>query len=132
MTRGDEIVILIPNTIERKGISLGKRIGIKSKGGKAMFARITSMNIKPERIEDAIAVYKKSVVPAAKSQKGFAAAYLLADRETGKMLSITFWKSEQDALENERNRYYQEQIVKFLDMLQSGPIREGYEVAFEG
>ncbi len=97
-----------------------------------MFARITSMNIKPERLEDAIAVYKKSVVPAAKSQKGFAAAYLLVDRETGKVLSITFWKSEQDALENERNRYYQEQIVKFLDMLQSGPIREGYEVAFEG
>ena len=97
-----------------------------------MFARLTFMNIKPERIEEGISIYKKSVVPAAKSQKGFVAAYLLADRETGKILSITFWKSEQDALENERNRYYQEQIVKFLDMLQSGPIREGYQVAVEG
>jgi heme-degrading monooxygenase HmoA len=97
-----------------------------------MFARLTTMNVKPDRIEEAIAIYKKSVIPAAKSQKGFVAAYLLADRETGKGLSITFWKTEQDALENERNRYYQEQLVKFLDMFQSPPIREGYEVSVEG
>lgn len=93
-----------------------------------MFARLTSMEIKAERIDDAIKIYKKSVIPAAKSQKDFLGAYLLSDRQTGKFISITFWKSEEDALANERNRYYQEQLVKFIDLLQSPPIREGYEV----
>jgi len=94
-----------------------------------MYARLTEMNIKPDKIDEAIEIYRKSVVPAAKSQKGFVAAYLLTDRPTGKGISMTFWKTEQDALANERNRYYQEQLVKFIEFFQSPPIREGYEIS---
>jgi heme-degrading monooxygenase HmoA len=98
-----------------------------------MFARVTVLNIKPERVDEGIEIYKKSVVPAAKSQKGFIAAYLLSDRPTGRAISITLWKSEADALANERNLYYQEQLVKFFDLYQDlqqcPPIREGYEVS---
>jgi heme-degrading monooxygenase HmoA len=99
-----------------------------SKEGEAMFARVTEINVKPDKIEEAIDLYAKSVVPAAKSQKGFAGVYLLTDRPTGKGMAITFWKTEKDALANEHNRYYQEQLVKFLEFFQSPPIREGYEV----
>jgi len=94
-----------------------------------MYARLTEMNVKPDKIDEAIEIYRKSVVPAAKSQKGFVAAYLLTDRPTGKGISMTFWKTEQDALANERNRYYQEQLVKFIEFFQSPPIREGYEIS---
>jgi heme-degrading monooxygenase HmoA len=95
-----------------------------------MFARLTSIDIKAERIDEAIDIYKKSVIPAARSQKNFLGAYFLSDRQTGKSISITFWKSEADALANERNRYYQEQLVKFIPLLKEPPtpIREGYEV----
>jgi heme-degrading monooxygenase HmoA len=103
------------------------------KEGKAMYARLTKLDVKPDRIEDAIELYRKSVVPAAKSQKGFIAIYLLTDRPTGNGYSISFWKTEQDALANERNRFYQEQLVKFIDFYQSQPIREGgYEVTVKG
>jgi len=95
----------------------------------AMYARLTEINVKPEKIEEAIELYRKSVVPAAKSQKGFVGLYLLTDRPTGKGLAITIWKTEEDALANERNRYYQEQLVKFLEFFQSPPIREGYEIS---
>jgi len=94
-----------------------------------MYARLTEMNVKPDKIDEAIEIYRKSVVPAAKSQKGFVAAYLLTDRPTGKGISMTFWKTEEDALANERNRYYQEQLVKFIEFFQSPPIREGYEIS---
>jgi len=94
-----------------------------------MYARLTEMNVKPDKIDEAIEIYRKSVVPAAKSQKGFIAAYLLTDRPTGKGISITIWKTEGDALANERNRYYQEQLVKFIEFFQSPPIREGYEIS---
>ena len=93
-----------------------------------MYARVTELNIKPERIEEGIELYRKSVVPAAKSQKGFVGAYLLTNRPTGQGLAITFWKTEKDCLANEHNRYYQEQLAKFLDFYSSPPIREGYEV----
>ncbi len=94
-----------------------------------MFARLTTLNVKLDKVDEAIGIYKKSVLPAARKQKGFVGACLLSDRRTGKGLSLTFWKSEEDALANERNLYYQEQLVKFVSVLQTPPIREGYEVA---
>jgi heme-degrading monooxygenase HmoA len=93
-----------------------------------MFARITSMDIKLERIQEAVKIYEHSVVPAAKIQKGYLGAYLFSDPKTGKGISLTLWKSEQDAISNERNLYYQEQLVKFIDFFQSQPVREGFEV----
>ena len=93
-----------------------------------MYARVTELNMKPDKVEEAIEIYRKSVVPAAKSQKGFVGLYLLSDRPTGNGMAITFWKTEKDALANEHNLYYQEQLAKFLDFYQSPPIREGYEV----
>lgn len=93
-----------------------------------MYARLTKFDIKPEKIEEGIELYRKSVVPAAKQQKGFVAVYLLMDRPTGKGFALTFWKTEEDCLANEHNLYYQEQLVKFIPFFQSQPIREGYEV----
>ncbi|MDH7513426.1 MAG: hypothetical protein QHH14_10830 [Clostridiales bacterium] len=93
-----------------------------------MFARLTTLNVRQDKIDEAIAIYRKSVIPAARKQKGFVAACLLSDRETRKGISLTFWKSEEDALANEENRYYQEQLIKFIDLMQTPPIREGYEV----
>lgn len=94
-----------------------------------MYARLTTLNVKPEKVDEAIKIYRTSVVPAAKSQQGFVAAYLLTDRTAGQGISITIWKTEEDALANEHNLYYQEQLVKFLEFLQSPPIREGYEIS---
>jgi len=39
------------------------------------------------------------------------------------------WESEEDAIANEENRFYQEQLVKFLNLLEEPSfIREEYEV----
>jgi len=103
------------------------------KEGKGMYARLTQLDIKPDKIDVAIEIYKKSVVPAARAQKGFMAIYLLTDRTTGKGYSISFWKTEQDALANERNLFYQEQLVKFIEFYKSQPVREGgFEVSVKG
>jgi heme-degrading monooxygenase HmoA len=97
-----------------------------------MYARLTTMHVKPEKIDEAIKTYRMSVVPAAKRQNGFIAAYLLTDRPTGRGISMTIWKTEDDALANEHNRYYQEQLVKFIELFQSPPIREGYTLSVKG
>jgi heme-degrading monooxygenase HmoA len=88
------------------------------------------MYIRAEKIDEAIAIYKKSVIPAAQKQKGYRGAYLLVDRQKGKGVSLTLWRSEKDALANEGNRYYQEQLIKFIPLYTSPPTREGFEVSF--
>jgi len=86
---------------------------------------------KPDKTDGMIKTYEESVVPAAKSQKGYKGVYMLVDRETGKGVSISLWDSEQDAVANEKSGYYQEQIGKFKDFFTAPPVQEGYEVAVQ-
>jgi heme-degrading monooxygenase HmoA len=94
-----------------------------------MFARLTSGETKIEWIDKLAKIYEQSIVPAAKKQKGYCGAYLLVDRKTGKSVSITLWDCQEDALANEKSRYYQEQLVKVMNLATKPFIREGYEVA---
>jgi len=97
-----------------------------------MFVRITRVQIKSNTLDETERIYRESVIPAAKSQKGYQGTYLLADRKTGKGMAFTLWDSEEDAIANERSGYYQEQISKFKDVFTAPPVREGYEVIVQG
>jgi len=96
-----------------------------------MFARLTIMNVKINRIDEASKLFEESVVPMFKSQKGYQGIYFLADRKSGKCICISLWDSEENVLANEQSRSYQEQLVKFMDFFTSSPIREGYEVTVQ-
>lgn len=93
-----------------------------------MFARTTTMQLKIAFIDDALGVYKKSIVPACKAQKGFIELSLFLDRNSGKAISIALWESEKDAKANEESHYYQEQLIKLMSFYAAPPIKEGFEV----
>jgi len=93
-----------------------------------MYARVTSAEIFKEKIDQFIEIYKEYVVPAAKKQKGFNGTCLMVDRKTGNGMAITYWKSEEDAIANEKSLYYQEQVARFISFFARQPIREGYDV----
>ncbi|MBA7569294.1 hypothetical protein ES708_11033 [subsurface metagenome] len=93
-----------------------------------MFARFTTAQIKVKRIDEFIKRYEESVVPAARTQKGYCGVYLFVDRKTGNAVAASLWDKEEDALANEQNLYYQEQVAKFITFYKKNPIREGYEV----
>jgi hypothetical protein len=41
------------------------------------------------------------------------------------------WETEEDLLETEHSRFFQEQIVKFMNFFTTPPIREIYEVLYK-
>ena len=94
-----------------------------------MFARLTIMQGKVEKSDEAIKIYEDSVISAAKLQKGFKGAYLLSNRGTGTGISCTLWDREDDAIANEQSGYYKEQINKFKDVFTAPPTQKGYEVS---
>ena len=96
-----------------------------------MFARVTIIQVKSNKLDETIKIYEESVNPERKAQKGSRAAYLLTDRKTGKGIAITLWDSEEDAIANEQSGYNQEQLNKFKDVFAAPPVREGYEVSFQ-
>lgn len=96
-----------------------------------MFARFTIIQVTVDKVDEVIKIYEDSVVPAAKSNKGFSGIYLFTDRKTGRGYSISLWDSEEDAIENEQSGYYKEQVGKFTEYFTAPPVQEGYEVSVQ-
>jgi len=96
-----------------------------------MFARIVTVHAKVEKLDEVIGIYRDSVVPAAKQQKGFLGARLFTDRESGKGVSVTRWQTKEDLIAGETSGYYQEQIAKLAPLLTEAPVREIYEISVD-
>lgn len=97
-----------------------------------MFARMTTFQLKIDKLDEATKIFKQKIIPITKTQKGYCGAYWMLDREKGKAIAIALWDSKNDAIANEQSGYYQEQVVKLLEFFAAPPIREGYEVVIEG
>ena len=97
-----------------------------------MFARFTIVQVGVDKIDETIKLYEESVVPSAKSQKGFRGITLFTDRQSGNGYSISIWDSEEDAIANEQSGYYKEQVGRFAAFMTAPPVQEGYEVAVQG
>jgi hypothetical protein len=95
-----------------------------------MYGRLTRIQVRVERVEHTVKIFKESVVPAAKQQKGYRGIFLFMNTITGEGTTLALFDSEKDCLASEENHYYQEQLVKVMNFFTAPPVREGYEVAF--
>jgi heme-degrading monooxygenase HmoA len=66
------------------------------RGGIALFARVSTFQGPPDQTSEGIRVAREQILPAARLQDGFVGIYLLYDRESGRSLAITIWKTEAD------------------------------------
>jgi len=96
-----------------------------------MFARLTIVQVKTEKIDEFIKSYEHLVIPVARCQEGYKGDLMLTDHKTGKGISITFWESEQDATATEISGYYQQQVGRFKDYFTKPPVKENYEVSIQ-
>ncbi|HXF97876.1 MAG TPA: hypothetical protein VNJ46_04610 [Gaiellaceae bacterium] len=93
-----------------------------------MYARVTSVEGSPERVEQGISSFRESVLPLIR-EAGGRGALLLIDRETGKGMAITLWPDEQTMrASEERANELRRQVVQ--EMGAGGEPRvDRYEVA---
>ena len=96
-----------------------------------MIARATVAEIDPVRVsvDQAVELFRESVVPALHEQEGYEGVYVLVSPE-GKALVLTFWSDEEAAdagLAGARS-FYAEQVEKFVTIYRSPPGRETYDV----
>ncbi len=97
-----------------------------------MYARVVTVHIQPERLDEVISVFRDSISPASKQQPGNRGGYFLTDRKTGKAVSIGLWETEADMLAGETgSTYLQEQVAKVASAFTAAPLTEHYEVSVE-
>lgn len=97
-----------------------------------MFARVTTVQIRPDTVDEATRIYNDSVIAAAKGQQGYVNTYMLTDRASGRGMAVTLWQTLEDLQASESSGYYQEQVAKFAPFLTAQPVREVYEVGAQG
>lgn len=94
-----------------------------------MCARVVTVQIQPGKLDEAIQIFRDSIKPAARQQKGHQGGYLLADRQTGKVMSIALWETEADLTTGETSGYLREQMAKIAATFAAPPVSEHFEVS---
>jgi heme-degrading monooxygenase HmoA len=95
-----------------------------------MHARLLRMQVRPERLDEAARIFVEDVVPGCRAQEGFRGAFFLVERRLGECLPVTLWETEAAMMATEENRFFQNQLMKFLGLFHHGLVRESYEVVY--
>jgi hypothetical protein len=86
-----------------------------------MFARHVTVHIKPDRIDQAVAIFEQAALPRLREQQGFRGGCMLADAESGRGVIMILWEQASDSLRLETAGFYREQIAKFAEVFAEPP-----------
>ena len=93
-----------------------------------MHARVSTVDVRPGKMDEIVSVSRDSVLPAARIQQGFEGGLWLIDPDNNKAMIFTLWQTEEDMEAGEASGYYREQLGKFGGLLAEEVAREAYEV----
>ncbi len=97
-----------------------------------MHARVITSQFQPGKADEVVQIYRESMLPEARQQRGFKGVMFLVDHSTSKAISITLWQTEADAqASGATSPYLQAQIAKAPSLLAAAPVIETYEVALQ-
>jgi hypothetical protein len=60
-----------------------------------MYARVTTVEASPARLDDATRFFREQVLPQLRQMDGFEGFVALGDRRRGKLLGVVLWESEE-------------------------------------
>jgi heme-degrading monooxygenase HmoA len=95
-----------------------------------MFARLTFIDILPERQGDLKRIFNEEVIPVVKKQKGNIGIWLLEPTDiANEYISLTEWISAADADAYDSSGTYRNLVDKIKAMYKSKPILKTYNIA---
>ena len=97
-----------------------------------MYARVSTAEVQPGKMDEVIAVSRDAGLPAARQQPGFKGALWLTDRDANKLMAVSLWETREDMETGEQSGYYREQIGRLGGLLAGDVVREAYEVSIQG
>jgi heme-degrading monooxygenase HmoA len=71
-----------------------------------VFARITTYEGRPERVEEFRRAMVEHVMPALRRLPGFQGILFLADHQSGKLLAVALWETEESLHASEESAYW--------------------------
>ena len=95
-----------------------------------MYARVVTIRVRPEKIDECIRIFRERNAPSIAAQPGFDHGHWWADRATGTATSVTFWTNEADERASRAN--IPDLINRMADVLASTDVyQETFEVVHD-
>jgi len=94
------------------------------------YSRVVMGKIEPSRHEEAFAIFTDNIIPAAREQEGFRGANLFSNPKTGKFISTTIWKTEEDMNASDKGKYLKGQLEKVAGLMTEPPVIDYYIVHY--
>ncbi len=96
-----------------------------------MYVQVSRVKIRQGLMEDAIRLFRESVLPLLVEQSGFIKFYLLSDTANHEIIVENFWETIADIEALHLSGFYSAQVDKFVGIFASSPERSVYELASE-
>jgi heme-degrading monooxygenase HmoA len=94
-----------------------------------MFARLTTIDIDPKVGSELSTIYHNEIVPVVREQKGLIDVMLLEPADdSGQYVSITTWKSKEDADAYEASGTYRKLVDRLKSYYRNKPVLKVYNV----
>ncbi len=61
-----------------------------------MLARVVTIQVKPEKMDECISIFREVNAPSIPERSGFDHGHWWVDRTSGEATSVTFWENEED------------------------------------
>jgi heme-degrading monooxygenase HmoA len=93
-----------------------------------MYIRAITLPVQSSKVNDTVNMFRDSIAPMFKQNKGFKAGYLVGDRSTGKTMSITLWETEADASALDSSGFFEKWTTMLAPCLTGAAAREQDEI----
>ena len=93
-------------------------------------SRVIIGKVDPNKYDEAFALFTEDIIPALKEQDGYRGANLFTNPRTGKFISTTIWKTEEDMISSEKRGNLKEQLNKVANLFIDSPVIEHYNVLY--
>jgi quinol monooxygenase YgiN len=94
-----------------------------------MFARIVSLDLKPNTHKEFSELFDKQILPALRKQQGFKDEILLVDPGAPRVVAISTWDTRENA-DAYATKTYPEAVKSLAEVLSGSPAVQTYQVAF--
>ena len=103
---------------------------IENEEDEMYYSRVVMGTIKPDKHEEAFAIFTDKIIPAAREEEGFRGANLFSNPQTGKFISTTIWKTEEEMIASDTSGYLKKQLDKVANLMTEPPVIEHYIVHY--
>jgi hypothetical protein len=93
-----------------------------------MFCRVTYAQAPHGRVWEGLKLWQDNVLPVDKAREGFKGALSLADFDSGRALSITFWEGERAKLVSTEAEYHERALERFGEFFENAREPENFEL----